>query len=291
MTALGLNDQNRSPSREHVEPDQPGDVVGAAVGRRPRAAGRPAPACRRRAPARVGEGERVDGVVGDQQRDPVVRREVAGQLDAQCGGDPDVEARRTARRAAAARVGGQGPGDGDPLGLPAGQLARLAARRGRRRRTGRATSCAVRRAAARDGAARCAGRRRRCRGRSGAGRAAGPGTPCPTGPLARAGRPSPGPAVHHGPRPAAGDQPGEGAQQRRLAGAVRPDHRRRPAPGSATARRRAPGRATGDSSSVEAAHGRVSHRLRSSGQHADRHDEQHHAHACAATCGSVCSSV
>jgi len=102
---------------EDVEPHQSRDVMGQ----------RPGGDLARRAdlhqlagledPDDVGQRERVDGVVGDQQRDPVVRREVAGELDPEPGGDADVESREGLVEQQNPGVVRQRSGDGDALRL------------------------------------------------------------------------------------------------------------------------------------------------------------------------------
>ena len=186
---------------------------------------------RRRAPAPGGEGQRVDRVVGDQQRDPVVRRQVAGR----------------ARSAAPAATPTSRPANGSSSSSRPGSVASARAIATRwacppesspGRRSARSPIAepvqpvaggrpAPRRAARRGSAAR----RRRCRGRTGAGTAAGPGRPRPTprGP-GRAARSRSRPPSRT--RPSAGTRPASALTQRascrrRWARSPRPPRRAR----------------------------------------------------------------
>ena len=125
-----------------------------------------------------------------------------------------------------AGLGGQRPGQRDPLGLTARQRARGGGRRGRPRPTRSSQAAAVARASALRRRRGPAARRRRSRARSGWGTAGSPGTrrrpaaaPAATKTsVAGSSRTSPSSSM----RPASiGSEPGEAAEQRGLAGAVR----------------------------------------------------------------------
>ena len=188
--ALGLASGDRDHARpegqevvavtQHVEPDQPGHVLGARPGRditRGSALHDPS-LVEHQHP--VGEGEGVDRVMGHQQAHPVVRREVTGELEAEAGRDPGVQTRERLVHEQEHGVDRERPGDRHPLGLAARQLARPAARRARRSRSARARSGPAHRP--RPGPPRASAvRTRRCRGPTGAGRACPPGTPARPG--------------------------------------------------------------------------------------------------------------
>ena len=208
----GAEGGERVPLPEHVEPDEAGDVVGPGTRRHLRGLallGDPA-LVEDQHPG--GEREGVQGVVGDQQRDAVVRREVPGQLEPQRRGDPDVEAGEGLVEQQQRGLGGQRARDRDPLRLPARQLAGAAAgeaahaepvqpgpRGGRGLLRGRHPGCAA--------------RRRRCRARTGGGTAPAPGTP---GRSAGRGRAPAGRSTRC--RPPRPDRPGRRSRPARAAG-------------------------------------------------------------------------
>ena len=232
----------------------------------------------------VGQGERVDRVVGDQQRDAVVRREVAGQLDPQRRGDADVEPgeRLVEQQQRGARWPGRGRSTTRCAWPPDSSRGRRPARSPTPNRSSH--SWAVRCGRLAGDARGCAARRRRSRGRSGAGRAAGPGRRAR--PTARA-------------RDAAAASR-TGRRRRR-----RPRRRRVPATArssvdlpaplgpitATTVARRRPTR-----HDVRAGRAPVERRaherswagqppVAEQGEHADRHHEQHHAQRCARRAG------
>ena len=278
---------------QHVEPDQPGDVVGArALARPPRACPPGRPGRRRARATRLASGHRVERVVGDQHGDAVVSPRGAGAARARSAiatptsrdGERLVEQQQPG-------LGGQRPGDRDPLGLAAGELRRAGGRRGRstprRSSQARAASSAVRAA---DAAAARAERDVAERGQVREEQvlledhpdAAVPGVEPP---VPASSQVSPSQTT----RPSSsGCDAGQRAQQRGLAGAVGADDRDHVARLGASrvtsracragARRRARrARRAGAHAPHRALHGRVEPALAQQRQHRDRHEHQDHA--------------
>src|SRR5512132_3013890 len=125
---LQLDGGPRGPAPVQVDPDQLGDVAGA----RPpadlgRAAGLGDPAVLQDDQP-VGQGQGLQGVVGDQQPGAVEGGQVAAQVAADLGAGGGVEGGQRLVQQQQPRLADHGPGQGDPL--------RLAARQGPRPRPG-----------------------------------------------------------------------------------------------------------------------------------------------------------
>ena len=123
-----------------VEADQPGHVLGARSGCDVAGASALDDESLVEDQHAVGQREGVDRVVGHQQADPVVRRQVARQLEPEAGGDSGVEPAERLVHEKQGRIAGQSPRDRDPLGLPARQLTEAVGRRGPRCRSVPATT-------------------------------------------------------------------------------------------------------------------------------------------------------
>ena len=124
---------------EQVDADEVGDVA------RPRPGGDLLDGAVLREPAvledeqPVGQRERVDRVVGDEEPHAVERREVAPQLAPDLGARADVERGERLVEEEQAGVHRQRAGERDPLGLPAGELLGLRRDPGPRARSAPAT--------------------------------------------------------------------------------------------------------------------------------------------------------
>ena len=75
----------------------------------------------------VGQGIGVDGVVGDEQPDPVEGGQVTAEVAAHVAAGADVEGGQRFVEQQQPWLGGQGPGERDALGLTAGQGSRAVA--------------------------------------------------------------------------------------------------------------------------------------------------------------------
>ena len=175
----------------------------------------------------VGEHHGLDGVVGDDDRRPAVRGEVPAEVGAQAQPGAGVEGRQRLVEQQQLRREHQRPGERDPLGLPAGQLARPEpgvvgqadpVQPRRRGPAGGGAADPLRAQAVRDVVQRGQVREEQVVLEDDA-------DPAPLRRRPDAGR---GVVEHAAAEPdvAAGErhQPGERAQQRRLAGPVRPEH-------------------------------------------------------------------
>ena len=226
VTTRGLNDMKRPSRAQDVEPDEPGHVVGAGLGRHLRG---------RRPPGRAGpssstqtwsasvNASRASWVTSSatpsydaRWRASSTRRPVATPTSR----PPSGSSSRSSRGSR-----GQRPGDRDPLRLSARQLAAAAApaRSPMPNRSSHSRAAALRGVAVHAAAARAeghVGQRSQVREEQ----LVLERQPRPTG------RGRPGRRVDHDSpvdptSPARRHQPGEGAQQRRLAGTVGADHR------------------------------------------------------------------